>query len=427
VIRLALILVLALAAAPVAAAQSLDDVAAALRSDPVYVDPDAEAPFDEGDADDLRAAIADGGGRMYVAVLPSTAGDPDEVLRALARRVNRAAAYVVVVGTRLRAGSNVSNERVGAIADDAVDAHRGEGAQGIAPAVRDIVAGVAAGRGGSGAPDSGEDGGGSSGRGLAIVAALAAAVGGIFLLRRRRRASAEFREVREAAEEDLVALGEDIRALDLDVEMPGVEPRAREDYGRALASHERASSAFRRARRPSDLEEVSAALEEGRFAMTAAKARLDGREPPERRPPCFFDPRHGPSVRDVEWAPPGGRPRPVPACAADAVRVEEGEDPEAREVLVGGRRTPYWNAGPAYAPWASGFFGGTAGALLPTLFLGSMLGSGFGWGAPVVGDGGEGFDDDAGGGDFDVGGGDFGGSDIGGGDFGGGDFGGGDF
>ena len=33
---------------------------------------------------------------------------------------------------------------------------------------------------------------------------------------------------------------------------------------------------------------------------------LDGRKPPERRPPCFFDPRHGPSSRDVEWAPPGG-------------------------------------------------------------------------------------------------------------------------
>jgi hypothetical protein len=154
--------------------------------------------------------------------------------------------------------------------------------------------------------------------------------------------------------------------------------------------------------------------------MASAKARLAGEEPPERRPPCFFDPRHGPSVRDVEWAPPGGELRPVPACAADALRVEEGEEPESREVLAGGRRTPYWNAGPAYGPWAGGFYGATAGALLPMLFVGSMLGSGFGWG-----DEGGGGDDDFdgfGGGDFGGGGGDFGGGDFGGGDFGGGDF-----
>jgi hypothetical protein len=195
--------------------------------------------------------------------------------------------------------------------------------------------------------------------------------------------------------------------------MPDADPRAKEDYGRALASYERASSAFGRARSPEHLEAVSSALEEGRYAMTSAKARLAGEEPPERRPPCFFDPRHGPSVRDVMWAPPGGEPRPVPACAADATRVEEGEEPEPRQVLVGGTPTPYWNAGPAYAPWVGGYFGGVTGTLVPMLFVGSMLGGGWGFDAP-----GESFDD--------VGGGDFGGGDFGGGDFGGGDFGGGE-
>jgi hypothetical protein len=41
-----------------------------------------------------------------------------------------------------------------------------------------------------------------------------------------------------------------------------------------------------------------------------ARARPDGYQPRERRPPCFFDPRDGPSVRSVPWAPPGGAPRP---------------------------------------------------------------------------------------------------------------------
>src|SRR6185436_2058334 len=113
-------------------------------------------------------------------------------------------------------------------------------------------------------------------------------------------------------------------------------------------------------------EAVTTALEEGRYHMTSAEAILAGHQPPERRPPCFFDPRHGPSTRDVEWAPAGGTPRPIPACEADAQRVERGEDPHSREIVIDGRRVPYWQAGPAYAPFYGGFFGGFGG-LLPGL------------------------------------------------------------
>ena len=61
----------------------------------------------------------------------------------------------------------------------------------------------------------------------------------------------------------------------------------------------------------------------------------------------------------------------VPACEADAQRVDRGEDPDPRQITLGGRQVPYWNAGPAYAPYMGGFFGG---GLLPGLFIGSMLG-----------------------------------------------------
>ena len=169
------------------------------------------------------------------------------------------------------------------------------------------------------------------------------------------------------------------------------------------------------------MEPVTAALEEGRFEMASAKALLEGRRIPERTPPCFFDPRHGPSTREVEWAPAGGVPRAVPACEADALRVEEGGDPDIREIAVDGARVPYWNAPAHYGPWAGGYFG-SFGGLFPGLLVGSMLGGSLfsagdahaGSGADDVGD--------VGGGDF---GGDFGGGDFGGGDFGGGDFGGG--
>ncbi len=165
--------------------------------------------------------------------------------------------------------------------------------------------------------------------------------------------------------------------------------------------------------------------------MASAKARLEGRPPPERRPPCFFDPRHGPSTRDVEWAPDGyGAARMVPVCEADAVRLESGEAPMAREIVSGGRRMPLYDAPGYYAPYAGGFFGGFSG-FLPGLLFGSVLssaltpgpflGGGFGGG----GFGGGGFGDGGGGG-LDLG--DFGGGGFGGGgDFGGGDFGGGDF
>jgi hypothetical protein len=141
--------------------------------------------------------------------------------------------------------------------------------------------------------------------------------------------------------------------------------------------------------------------------MASAQARLAGEQPPERRPPCFFDPRHGPSVRDVPWSPDGaGATRDVPACAACAIRVEEGYEPESRQVLVGGRAMPYWMAGPMYGGYFGGFF--------PGFLLGDVLMGGFG--GPV--DGGSGSDS---GGDFGGMGGDFGG-DFGGGDGGGGDF-----
>jgi hypothetical protein len=213
-----------------------------------------------------------------------------------------------------------------------------------------------------------------------------------------------------------VELGEGIGALDLDVELAKADRAAREDYSRAVGAYDQANTAWNRARTVDDLAPVGAALEEGRWALAAAKARLEGRPVPERRAPCFFDPRHGPSTRDVMWGPPGGAARPVPACEADAQYVEQGVDPGFREIDVGGgQMVPYWSAGPGLSPfYAGGMFGGfgIGAGLLGGLMLGSMFSPGAAFGA------------DGWGGDF--GSGDFGGGDFGG-DFGGGDFGGGDF
>lgn len=229
----------------------------------------------------------------------------------------------------------------------------------------------------------------------------------------KTRREREWEEVRDHARDDLVSLGEDIRALDVDVQMPAADAEAKQRYEQAVEAYGRANQVFERARRPDDLAAMTSALEEGRYAMTCAKALLEGKQPPERRPPCFFDPRHGPSTEDVEWAPPGGAPRAVPACAADALRIKEGFDPHARQVVVDGRPTEYWNAPAYYGPWAGGYFAGFGGGgLLPGLLIGSMLGGGWG------GFGGGFGDYDGGFGDYDGGGYDDGSYDTGGGDLG---------
>ena len=245
----------------------------------------------------------------------------------------------------------------------------------------------------------------------------------------KSRHEREWEEVRASAQDDLVSLGDDIRSLDVDIEMPGVADDAKQRYEQALEAYQRASEIFDRAKRPEDLAPVSETLEEGRFAMAYAKALLEGKPPPERRPPCFFDPRHGPSTEDVDWAPPGGQPRPVPACAADAVRIKDGFAPHGRQVTVGGRQTDYWNAPRHFGPLMGGYFNGFGGGgMLPGLLVGSALGAGLGFGAAELfgGDGdGDGGDGDWGDGDGD--GGDGGWGDGGDGGDGGGDFGGGDF
>jgi hypothetical protein len=105
----------------------------------------------------------------------------------------------------------------------------------------------------------------------------------------------------------------------------------------------------------------------------------------------------------VDFTPVGGTTRRVPACALDAERVRAGADPHVRTVMQGSRRVPYWDGGPAYAPYAAGYFAAGAGMslLFGGLLIGSMAGWGFdGWGGGYDDGYAEGYDegyDDAGG------------------------------
>ena len=245
---------------------------------------------------------------------------------------------------------------------------------------------------------------------IAFSVVLVVVVLGFFLIARpiRKRRRRELNEAKSAAQDDLIALSTGITDHHADVSIQG-NPEAAEEQRSALSSYERGTAALDAARRAKDMGAVSRAIAEGQYHLACAEALAAGQPRPDRRPSCFFDPRHGMSVSDVHWTPAEGPGRSVPACSACAHKVEQGIEPEMRKVEARGVPVNYVNAGFAPAYWGGYGFG-------PGLFTGFLLGEAL---APHAG-----FADSYSGGG-DSGGGDFGGGDFGGGDFGGGDFGGG--
>ena len=160
---------------------------------------------------------------------------------------------------------------------------------------------------------------------------------------------------RASLDADITRFGDELRDLDLDVVGLELSEEAQANYSEALDAYENAKQAMNQARYESDATAIAHILEEGRYAMACVKSRAQGKPVPDRRPPCFFDPAHGPSAKNVTWAPPGGAPREVPACALDAARVTSGADPHIRMVQQGYQAVPYWQD-QGHAAYARGYY-----------------------------------------------------------------------
>ncbi|MFF5535176.1 hypothetical protein ACFY71_22260 [Streptomyces cinerochromogenes] len=440
----ALVLALATLFVPGASADtSVSAIARALRQSPVYVDPAARGQLSAADAATLADRIKDADKPLFITVLPADYPTAN-LFSDLRSATGVTGLYGIRLGDRFdaRADSSVMSSTA---RQNLVRSVQGEDAK---SQLADFTDRALANMGGHAPRSWGGSAGGGHGvstTGLITTAAVlvAAGAGGYALVRRsRRRRDEEQRaaldRLRVVVDEDITAFGEELDRLDFHPSEQGADNAMRADYERALDAYETAKQRMAEARKPEDVRPVTEALEDGRFSLAQLAARREHRPLPERRPPCFFDPRHGPSVSDATWTPPGGAPRQVPVCAADATRLADGRDPVIREVDTEYGRRPYWDAGPAYGPWAGGYF---SGGLLPGLLVGTVLGGlmatptyaadyGAGYGDfGGFGDGGyEG--GDVSGTDFDAG--DFGGGfgDGGGGGFdggGGGDFGGGSF
>ena len=245
-------------AAPAHAQGALEDAAQALRDSPVYVDPDAERALSERQqVARLRELIADSGAgpdvrrgaaRLRRATRPG--GDPSAALREIAaRRSREPGTYAGVIGDSFRAGA-LGDGRAGERARARVtrgdgggrDVRRARGTSCAAWATRAPAAGRAA---------AAEAAAAASRSSCSCCSALPLALFALSRRRQRKRqeehARAELEEVKQVAREDLVALGDDIRALDLDVQMPDADSEGKQHYNQAVERYTEAEQALDRA------------------------------------------------------------------------------------------------------------------------------------------------------------------------------------
>ena len=269
-------LLVLVAPAPAHAGALIDRAVEGLQSDNVYVDPDADPTLTAAQADALRDRIvSERADPMYVVVAPraivnEAGGSAAGALREIGNTLDQRGTYVIVAGRNIRALASADvmpTGEAGKLATEAIEAE----APDLDAILLDLTDRVGAERNGGG-----DDGGGVPVGAIVLVGAGAVGGGALLLSRRRRRAreAEEFEDARRNARDDLVALGDDIRALDLDVELPDTDPDVRSDYEHAVQRYTEADERWRVAQRPGDLAPVGEALEEGRWAMASAKARM---------------------------------------------------------------------------------------------------------------------------------------------------------
>ncbi|MFJ7245184.1 hypothetical protein ACIQWA_11110 [Kitasatospora sp. NPDC098652] len=409
------------------AAGGLSDAAATLKKGQVYVAPAMQDRFSQAQADALTKKIEKADKPIFIAVVPEAANKAT-IATDLRTLVGIDGVYGVWRGNEFQAYADRGAMAPGVasrISGAVLRADKGD----INATLNDFVDQAAPQTKGTGVNHS------TSIAWVIIPVLLVALAGaGVFFLFRRAKkrkeeqARAELEQLRRVVDEDITAFGVELERLDFDPRAADADDAQRTDYSHALDSYEKSKRLMNEAKKPEDVKQVTEAIEDGRFQLATLAARREKRPLPERRPPCFMDPRHGPSVKDVDWAPAGGSARAVPVCQADADRVAAGLDPAVRTVDTEHGPQPYWNAGPAYAPYAGGYYSGFGGGLLPGLLVGTMLGSMMSTpayaAAPMMEGGHGGYQDQHEGGDFT--GADFNASDFSGGDWGGGgDFGGG--
>lgn len=202
-----------------------------------------------------------------------------------------------------------------------------------------------------------------------LLLALAGGSGGAYAVDRlvarlgdRRRAAADLVRVRRLAEEDVAVLGGQLRRLGLEVTGRRLDVATRHDYQVALDAYETAARQASRLRDADGINTLTEILATGRYSVACVRARIAGLAVPERRVPCFFNPQHSSSTRDVEWTPPRQGTRRVPACTQCAARVAARERLEVRALTGRTKTVPHGDTAASLARARRPFALGVAAA-----------------------------------------------------------------
>lgn len=372
-------------AVPASAQSTVDEIAADVAVDGLYVESGLSA-----DISSLNAAITRAGNngvRLMVVLLDR---DPGGGAVAFADAIlDRVPAGTVLVLSATSEGI-ASSEFDKSLLDEAIDrgfaaasnAPSGQGDEAYVSAVVDTLTGTNPGTTPTTRPAS-SSGGGSSG--LIIMLVI---VGGMVLLvwfaiRKGKTSAMQSQEKQVAAAKAEIRAQLDAMAntiLEITDMVNATAPNEDDTYLRqASATFTEADEAFPAAADLRALEALSDRLDEARWQLDAAAAIAHGNPVPprpvkEERYVCFFDPTHGNATETAQITTSAGN-KTVRVCAADAEKLRRGTQPQPRMIDVGGRRVP--------APMAPRSYGGGGFDWLSvfTILTGGMgQGSSYDWG-----------------------------------------------
>ncbi|TDC51638.1 hypothetical protein E1212_11625 [Jiangella ureilytica] len=348
----------------------LDEVAVELAEPGVWIDPDAGGVIGAAEAAQLDDAAAEAPGNgMRIAVVPAWKLDPEgqerlfgrtllyegeELASQLYDRVGVDGVYLVMsVADSSYDGRGMwavqhSEEGPTYHVEDAIDQAIDCCAPGYGPMIDRFV-------------ERASDVDHPFHRDVAPWAVGAAGIaggwwGGTALSARRRRRAEEQRHldvVRPMLTEEVIELSD--RVSDLPTTSDIAQAALTKEI---LDTVEKARHRLDAAKTDEHVQAVTTLLGTARYKIACLEALQQGRPVPEPTPPCFFDPRHGPSTQQRQWRPAEGAEREVPVCDQCAARLDAGEAPAARRA---GSRS-YWEGGEDLVAYIEGYWAGSGGS-----------------------------------------------------------------
>ena len=168
---------------------------------------------------------------------------------------------------------------------------------------------------------------------------------------RRQDEKSHLKVAQPLLNEEIIALSQQVSAL------PTVsDPQQSKLSKDVLDTVEKARQRLDQAKGDKDIQAVTTLLGSARYGLRCLDAVRAGEPIPEPTAPCFFDPRHGPSVAEVQWKPEEGAARNVDVCAACKQRDEAGEKPAIWMVKGWQLERPYWEHAEDLAAYVDGYW-----------------------------------------------------------------------